>query len=386
MPPGTAPGKRERRTVADLFFDQEFRTLIPPLTPEERQGLKESLEREGNRDAVVIWKQTGLLLDGHNRYDLCHELGITLKPPVELWLPDRDAAKAWIIRNQLGRRNLSPYVRSVLALKLEEVYRAKAKGNQRLSEGRGKKGLETSPNLNPVDTRVEVARIARVSDNTIAKVKVIEAKATPEQKAKLVAGDTTVNQVFVAIKREEVKQNIKQAEWPQDKYRVIYADPPWRYGNTMPEGTTQPDDHYPLLPLDDICALPVEQLALDDAVLFLWATSPILEDAFQVIHAWGFQYKASFVWDKVKHNMGHYNSVRHEFLLVAVRGSCQPDEAKLFDSVQTVERTGHSEKPEVFREIIQSLYPYGPRIELYGRKSVAGWDVYGNQVAPALSR
>jgi N6-adenosine-specific RNA methylase IME4 len=144
---------------------------------------------------------------------------------------------------------------------------------------------------------------------------------------------------------------------------------------------TQQEDHYPTMPVSEICKLPVSDLALDNAVLFLWATSPILDESFGVIRAWGFKYKAFFVWDKVKHNMGHYNSVRAEILLVAVRGSCQPDESKLFDSVQTIERSDHSTKPEKFREIIQTLYPYGPRVELFARQEREGWVTYGNQLS-----
>jgi N6-adenosine-specific RNA methylase IME4 len=108
--------------------------------------------------------------------------------------------------------------------------------------------------------------------------------------------------------------------------------------------------------IEELCLLPVKDLAEDNAVLFLWVTSPLLEDAFRVIHAWGFDYKTSFVWDKVKHNMGHYNSVRHEFLLVCVRGSCTPDNMRLYDSVQSIERTEHSTKPEEFRNIIDDIY------------------------------
>jgi hypothetical protein len=98
---------------------------------------------------------------------------------------------------------------------------------------------------------------------------------------------------------------------PIKKYRVIYADPPWSYGNTQPDYHSEPRDHYPVMRLDEICTLPVRAWAADDAVLFLWATAPILEEAFQVIDAWSFKYKSNFVWDKIKHNMGHYNSVRH---------------------------------------------------------------------------
>ncbi|GAI72846.1 unnamed protein product, partial [marine sediment metagenome] len=103
--------------------------------------------------------------------------------------------------------------------------------------------LENSPT--PINTRVEVAKIARVSDNTIAKVKAIEEKATPKQKAKLVTGEATINQVYVQVRRQEVKEQIKQTQWPTGKYRVIYADPPWQYSNNQPDYQTVQDDHYP---------------------------------------------------------------------------------------------------------------------------------------------
>jgi len=195
----------------------------------------------------------------------------------------------------------------------------------------------------------------------------------------------SINSAYVSARREVVKEEVKTAEIPTGIYRVIYADPPWRYGNTQPDYHEVQDDHYPTMTVKEICDLEigdrkVAEIALDDAVLFLWVTSPILEESFEVIKAWGFKYKASFVWDKVKHNMGHYNSVRHEFLLICVRGSCQPDENQLFDSVQSIERTEHSAKPEEFRNIIQTLYPYGTRIELFARKKTAGWEVFGNDI------
>ncbi len=371
--------------MSDLLVDPEFKTLIPSLDPNELKDLEESILKEGCRDALVVWKETNTLLDGHNRLEICQHNGKPYQIKL-ISLPDRDTAKIWIINNQFARRNLSPYQRSVLALKLEDIISAKARENQIATQlvGKGVQKretmvLENSPT--PINTRVEVAKIARVSDNTIAKVKAIEEKATPKQKAKLVTGEATINQVYVQVRRQEVKEQIKQTQWPTGKYRVIYADPPWQYSNNQPDYQTVQDDHYPTMPLNDICKLPVGEISLDDAVLFLWATSPILEDAFKVINAWGFKYKASFIWDKVKHNMGHYNSIRHEFLLIAVRGSCQPDNLKLFDSVQTIERTDHSAKPEAFRTIIGTLYPYGKRIELFARAKADGWEQYGNQIS-----
>ncbi|HEV8466064.1 MAG TPA: MT-A70 family methyltransferase [Pseudolabrys sp.] len=166
---------------------------------------------------------------------------------------------------------------------------------------------------------------------------------------------------------------------PSDKYRVIYADPPWDYGaHAQPDYQTEQRDHYAVMELDAICAEHVSDWVEDDAVLFLWVTSPILEKAFSVIQAWGFQYKASFVWDKIKHNMGHYNSVRHELLLICTRGACQPDHQQLFDSVQSIERGKHSAKPVEFYDIIETLYTHGRRLEMYGRQRRDGWDVYGH--------
>jgi len=163
----------------------------------------------------------------------------------------------------------------------------------------------------------------------------------------------------------------------EKKYRVIYADPPWSYGDKQNiDGLGGAEKHYPTMPLEDICALPIP--AEDNAVLFLWVTSPMLEDCFKVINAWGFKYKSSFVWNKVKHNMGHYNSVRHELLLICTKGSCTPDNVKLFDSVVTVERTEHSKKPDVFRNMIDTLYPTGNRLEMFAREASDGWDVWGN--------
>jgi len=173
-------------------------------------------------------------------------------------------------------------------------------------------------------------------------------------------------------------------ELPDGVYKVIYADPPWDYlGGCFPPqqiaGGT--DRQYPTMPLNKICELPVKNIAAEDSVLFLWVPAPMLENAFEVIRAWGFDYKEQFVWDKVKHGMGRYMSMRHENLLIATRGSGAPDNHKdLRDSVQSIPRTEHSRKPEAFREIIDSMYPTGPRIELFARGALpTPWVGWGNE-------
>lgn len=197
--------------------------------------------------------------------------------------------------------------------------------------------------------------------------------------------------VTVHLLREGARQRRRPPAGPPPplagQYRVIYADPPWQYSNA---GVINDADaygraarHYQTMSIAELCALPVEDHARADAVLFLWVTSPLLEECFPVINAWGFSYKTSIIWDKVAHNFGHYVSVRHELLLIATRGSCTPDRpTPMPDSVMTIPRsTVHSEKPAEVRALIERLYD-GPRLELFARSVCDGWTTWGDQ-APA---
>ena len=125
---------------------------------------------------------------------------------------------------------------------------------------------------------------------------------------------------------------------------------------------------------------PVADLLDVNAVLFLWVTSPLLSECWPIVAAWWFAYKSSFVWDKGRGMPGNYNHVRHEFLLVCMRGSCIPDVQQRPPSVQAVKRSGrHSEKPEEFRALIDQLYPHGKRLELFSRTKAKGWEAWGNE-------
>lgn len=183
-------------------------------------------------------------------------------------------------------------------------------------------------------------------------------------------------------KRQERRQDRIESTpvIPNGKYNVIYADPPWKYEFGF-DIYGAADRHYHTMTIQELCDLPIRELAEDNAVLFLWVTSPKLFDAHEIITAWGFDYKTSFIWDKVKHVMGHYNSVRHEVLLVCVRGSFPKQSDTLHDSVISIERSNeHSEKPDYFRELIETMYPKSKKIELFARRSFNGWDSWGNEL------
>jgi len=191
------------------------------------------------------------------------------------------------------------------------------------------------------------------------------------------------------VRKEAVlskQRNLPTPSFPDGTYRVIYTDPPWKYADERALKSGSAQAQYPLLDTGAICQLTdstgrrIQDISQPNAVCFLWATAPLLPDAFRVMEAWGFIYKAQFVWDKLRGFNGHYNDVQHELLLIGTKGSCVPDSDKLKASVVGVARTTHSKKPDEFVEIIESMYTRGPYVEIFSRTQRKGWSVFGNQI------
>lgn len=166
------------------------------------------------------------------------------------------------------------------------------------------------------------------------------------------------------------------------KFSTILADPPWPYSNGVSRGAAR--NHYSLESLDDICRLPVSDVAAADAHLHLWTTNAFLRQAFDVIDAWGFSYRSCLVWVKPQLGTGNYWRVSHEFLLLGIRGKLTFPE-RTHRSWLLARRRRHSAKPKAIRRIIERVSP-PPYLELYGRDSMLGgdWTVYGNQLEPTL--
>ncbi len=242
------------------------------------------------------------------------------------------------------------------------------------------------PAKQPERTTAVVAAKIGVNRGAVEQAQTIQDKR-PDLAEKVKSGEMKPGEALRQIKKDQVAEKV--GALPEGKFRVIYADPPWSYNDKCDTGSVQSggaEKHYPSMSLAELSAIPIPDRTPNDAVLFLWVTSPLLPDGLKLANDWGFKYKSAFIWDKVKHNMGHYNSVRHEILMICTKGSCTPDVAKLYDSVQVIERSDkHSEKPEEFREIIDTLYPHGPRMELFRRGEVpAGWTVWGSDGAEVL--
>ena len=186
---------------------KELEVLIPPLTSEEFKQLERNILEEGIRDPLVTWN--GILVDGHNRYRIATEYDIDYVT-VEKEFADMNAVKEWMIYNQFGRRNLPTYERGKLALRLKDIFREKAKENLKIYGGNQYDApCQKSDNIQKIDTKKELAKIANVSHDTINKIENIEAKASDEVKQKLSIGTMSINEAYKEIKKEEKQENLE---------------------------------------------------------------------------------------------------------------------------------------------------------------------------------
>ena len=358
--------------------------IFPMLSDEELDSLAVDIKTHGLRHPLVMHDRE--LLDGRNRLAACKIAGVA--PSFVEY--EGDSPVSFVISVNIKRRQLDASQRACVAVEIEPMFAVEAKKKQEEAGKKYGRGQKVDANLRqPIRAKQasdQAADVVSVSPRMVQYAKEIKAK-NPEAFERMKAGSVTVNAVRQETRAVEVHEKLVSIEIPKGKHRVIYADPPWWYATPQHSKTEQATvlkSHYPSMKIDEICALPIKQMAADNAVLFLWTTSPLLFEAGKVIDAWGFTYKASIIWDKVKHNVGHYVSVRHEFLLICTRGSCPKDSDKLADSVVVMERTEHSAKPDIFRNMIDEMYVpvKGDRVELFARADLPKhWKAWGNQNA-----
>lgn len=170
----------------------------------------------------------------------------------------------------------------------------------------------------------------------------------------------------------------------EGEYLTIVADPPWQYENAASRGAAE--NHYGTMTIDELCAMDVVVHAAPNAHLYMWTTAGHLPQAFDVMAAWGFEYKTYLVWVKPQIGMGNYFRVSTELVLFGVRGSMRT-QARDIKNYFEAPRAKHSAKPPMFHDIVMQASP-GPYLELFSRctgegcrcsKCRLGWTVYGNQ-------
>lgn len=364
-----------------IKIKEEFKSLIPALTKEEFKQLEQNCLDEGIREKILVWN--GFIIDGHNRYEISLKWDLEIQTETKHF-KDEEAVKEWMILNQFGRRNLSNYQRSVLALQLEEVFSNKAKermlsGNPVLKSEQGR-------------TIKKIGKVANVGHDTIAKVKKIQEKATDEVKAKLSTGEVSINAAYQEIKKEEkkkirlekieeIKQEIsKGLKAPNGLYDVIAIDPPWEYSERGGSSSKSFEDNgnrggvdYPTMTVEELKNIKIP--AKNDCVMFLWTTHAFLKDSFDLLNAWGFNYKATIVWDKVKMGMGRNIRMQVEFCLLATKGNPILNGSGERDII-TEPRREHSRKPEAFYTKVDNMTA-GYKLDYFAREKRENWFTYG---------
>ena len=211
------------KKLYELKIDPEFEMLIPNPDAEEQKWLEESIKKEGCTDSLITWN--GTIIDGHNRFKICTRLGIPFSYCEKNDLPDRDAAKAWIIERQLARRNLTKYQKSKLALAYEPILKTQAKKRQgqrndlcrnSAADSVGETNADndnipqkSAESYKENETRNKVAEIAGVSHDTIAKVKKIEDAADDDLKEQLEEGKISINKAYNSLFGEKTPDTVK---------------------------------------------------------------------------------------------------------------------------------------------------------------------------------
>lgn len=377
----------------------EYANLFPWLEGAAFDELKADIARNGVLEPIVFIGDT--ILDGRNRYMAARALGIEY-PRVEY---RGDNPLAFVISKNLARRHLAEGQRAMVARRIANMQQG-ARTDLPAIEGKSVSQAEAADMLNVSVASVERAStvlqqgapelIAAVDAGAVSVSTAADVARLPEpeqreivakgereilEAAKRIRSDRADKSRSVRLEKiEEISAGNEGLDTTR-RYPIIYADPPWRYELPAMGGTNRSiENHYPTMTLDEICALPVGQIAAEDSLLYLWATAPKLPECLKVIEAWGFEYRTHIVWVKDKIGMGYHARNQHELLLIAKRGEMPPPRpGEQPSSVIEAPRGEHSAKPVVFAETIERLYPEVGKIELFCRSPRLGWSVWGNQ-------
>ena len=387
------------------FAAHPLATLFPLIEGAEFDELVADIKANGIHDPIDIFQ--GRILDGRNRYNAAAAAGIEIETRHIRYFREElyGDPLTYVLSKNLKRRHLNESQRGMVAANLASMRQGE------------RTDIEPSANLQKVAQSDAAGRL-HVSTRTVADSVKVKNEAAPELRAAVEHGKLAVSVAAKAVKlRPEAQQQIaaeaeagnigkarslvkkesrnnreaelaaNQRALPSKKYGVIVADPEWDFEPYSRETgmDRHAANHYPTSATVVVAERDVPSIAADDCVLFLWATNPMLDQAIVVLSAWGFRYKTNYAWGKDKAGTGYWNREKHELLLIGTKGNPPaPAMGTQRDSLITASRGRHSEKPEVFLEMIEQYFPTLPKIELNRRGPARqGWDAWGNEVQSA---
>jgi N6-adenosine-specific RNA methylase IME4 len=372
--------------------------LLSPLAPDDYERLRADIAERGVMVAVEF-DEDGNVLDGHHRKEIAEALGIDYPKVVRSGLPEYEK-RLHAVRLNLARRHLIDGQKFLLAEKIapDVAKRAEARRLAMLKQFAPQEPRSPLPpdggngDRHDNETAAEVARLVGIgSRNTYARGRKTLAKVralAPDLESKLESGAMTMRDAAREVRQTAKAQRVAEiADTPvpelveDETFPVILADPPWKY-DYAEDTTRKIENHYPTMTVGEMGELYVP--AAEACVLFCWATSPKLRDAFDLLDAWEFEYKTCMVWVKDKIGMGYYARQQHEILLIATRGTLPvPEPGDRPSSVFHGVRTTHSTKPAIAHELIEAMYPHYRKCEMFARQPREGWKVWGNQAGNA---
>lgn len=338
--------------------------LFPDLDPATEAALRASIERFGVLVPVAV-DQHGDILDGHHRIRIANELGVKYRTDV-IHVTDDEQGREIARTLNADRRQLDPEQRRQVVAELRK-------------QGHSQRAIAGALGVSHTTVQNDIASGGNYlpPERTIGK----DGKTYPATRPKVEPIERFKIAQRVEERREEASRRAS-AELPlpvNGTYGVIYCDPPWAY-EYAETPRRKIENHYPTMTHSQLLEMRVP--AADDCMLFMWATSPKLAEAIEIMRAWGFEYLTCAVWVKDRIGMGYHFRQQHELLLLGRKGHVQPPLPEHRPpSVIQAPRTEHSAKPEAVYGYIERMYPGIPRIELFSRMKRDGWDSWGNDEA-----
>lgn len=378
--------------------------VMPNLSSDEYAELKADIAARGVM-VPIEFDELGNVLDGHHRLAVCKELGIKEYPKVIRAGLDEAGKRLHARKLNMARRHLTQEQRREMIR--AQLMETPEKSDRQIASGLGADHKTISAQRKALESIGEIPQCSRITADgrtypaerkSIAifnpTPKLERAIQNPVEREKIlphIANGLTYDAARREVKITESRERIAHIEpssnnvdiyTTDNKYAIIYADPPW--GGYFKAGNKNQDNHYPLMTIVEICELPVQRIADENAVLFLWVTFPILDRAFDVIKAWGFSYSTcAFCWVKQNKNgdgyffgNGNWTHANAELCLLATKGSITRLDAAISQLiVSPIEE--HSKKPDATRELITRLVGEMNRVELFSRNKADGWDAWG---------
>jgi len=355
--------------------------LFPLLEGPEFDELKADIAANGLLERIWLHPD-GSIIDGRNRHRACIETAT--RPEFRTW-DNGGSLVSFVVSMNLHRRHLTSSQLGVIALDVERELAKEGRENMR----RGGEGSEIVPN--PIIRAAEqAAALVGTNAHYVRDAKRLASQA-PDLLDKVRAGEQTIPQAKRELKdrkreaiREENRKLVEQtpplSDWDRQPVPTIVLDPPWDWGDEGDcdqFGRARPT--YATMSFNDILALPVGNLAQDNAHIYLWITNRSLPKGFALLEAWGFRYITALTWCKPSFGMGNYFRGQTEHVLFGVRGSLsllRKDVGTWFAAPRPGE---HSSKPDAFYQLVERCSP-GPWMEMFQRKPRPGWIGWGAEI------